>query len=163
MKPKLSKKPLPEKYCKKIKTKLSCNKLNKCIYINNKCSKKNKSTIWKVTWNKKLYDYIKRIQIYKDKKEKNFDIFYQSKGRARMVNTPEIGDIVYISCDKKKILKCSVETNFKEQELSFKNNCDKGDSRPHSQTNLYIKLKILEAYNNPEPYLGNQRTWTKDN
>ena len=64
---------------------------------------------WKVTWNKKLYDYEKLIKDFKD--EKTIYI-YQSKGRATMVNKPKVGHLVYISCNKLKIKKCKVKTNF---------------------------------------------------
>ena len=58
---------------------------------------------WKVSWNKKLYDYNGIIDAFNQIKQ---DILNQSKGGARMVNLLKIGDYVYVSCNKLNIMKC---------------------------------------------------------
>ena len=39
-------------------------------------------------------------------------LIYQSKGNSKMKNLPNISDNVYISCNKLKIMKCKIITNF---------------------------------------------------
>ena len=123
---------------------------------------------WKVTWNAKWYNYLNRIQIFKN--DNNDNIIYQSKGNANMVIEPNINDIVYISCNKLKIMKCIVISNFingneqKNDICNMSNDYDNklsNENRRHANNNEYLKIKILEVYNNPTKLNGNQRTWTK--
>ena len=113
---------------------------------------------WKVSWNKKLYDYKSIIESFKRGEE---DIIYQSKGRARMKNEPKEGDNVYVSCNKLKIMKCMVISNFRighEETLDIYN---RGNPRNHTNNNTYLKMKILETFDEPIILKGCQRTWSK--
>ena len=111
---------------------------------------------WKVTWNKDLYNYEKLIKDFKN--EKIINIF-QSKGQAKMVNLPKIGDFVYISCNKLKIMKCKVKTNFVEYKKKKKDEYNKGEIRNHTDNKIYNILEILKVYDNPKVLKGCQRTW----
>ena len=63
--------------------------------------------------NPKLYDYEKLIQDYQIGKIKTI---YQSQGMGKMVYIPQIDDLVYVSCNKKKIMKCKVKVFLKGEE-----------------------------------------------
>ena len=115
---------------------------------------------WKVSWNKKLYDYERRIELFKQDQE---DTILQSKGFARMVNLPEVGDFVYVSCNKKKIMKCEIISNFIVGLQEKLDECNKGNPRSHTDNNEYLKMKILYVYDKPEILIGCQRTWSKYN
>ena len=113
---------------------------------------------WQVTWNKSLYDYIGIINSYRNN---DINIIYQSKGRARMRedNLPKIDDIVYVSCNKLKIMKCKIISNFIEG-VDEKNDIhNKGSPRIHTTNNTYLKMKIIEIYEKPTQLIGRQRTW----
>ena len=115
---------------------------------------------WKVTWNPKLYDYQRLIHDYRNNHN---DIYYQSKGKSRMKNEPRIEDTVYVSCGKLKIMKCVVLTNFSTFDETIIDNYlkyDNNEQRPHTDKKIYLQLKIVEIYDDPEEFLGNQRTWT---
>ena len=89
-------------------------------------------------------------------------IIKQSKGRAKMRHLPKIGDIVYISCNKQKIMRCKIITEFIEYGNGEKD--DKyniGICRNHATNNTYLYMEILEIYDKPETLLGCQRTWCK--
>ena len=62
---------------------------------------------WKVSTNRKFFDY-KKAQTdftnYINGKRTEPVIICQSKGRCNMVVVPEIGDTVFFSCEKKKVL-----------------------------------------------------------
>ncbi len=114
---------------------------------------------WKVSWNSQFYNYKKLISDYKDNKHSG--IIYQSKGRAIMKNMPKINDYAYISCDKKKILKCKILTEFvngNEEKCDLYN---LGSNRNHSNNNIYLTMKIEHVYDEPTELKGCQRTWCK--
>ena len=113
--------------------------------------------IWKVSWNAKKYDYKKRIQIFK---EQGPHSILQSKGRANMVNIPKINDIVFVSCNKHKIAKCIVESNFISSNEEKEDECNIGKPREHTSNNTYLKMKLVEVFDKPEVLKGNQRTWS---
>ena len=116
------------------------------------------STNWRVSWNKDLYDYKRIISLYKLGEE---DIINQSKGRAKMVKLPKIGDYAYVSCDKKKIMKCKIISNFIIGDEEKSDKCNKGNPRIHTNNNTYLKMKILEVYDEYLIFKGCQRTWSK--
>ena len=114
---------------------------------------------WKVTWNSKFYDFEKLINDYKNNNHSG--LIYQSKGNGKMKNLPKISDNVYISCNKLKIMKCKIITNFitgREEESDIYNI---GEIRKHTDNNKYLVMKIVDVYENPEVLKGNQRTWCK--
>jgi len=116
--------------------------------------------IWKITWNKNLYDYKARINDFIDNGN---DIISQSKGQALMKNIPREGDIAYISCDKKLIMKVKVISKFQKNNIGDSDKFDINNvSAPH-RTHEYNFLKILKIYNNNMEFKGNQRTWTQLN
>jgi hypothetical protein len=114
--------------------------------------------IWKVTWNPKLYNYKKLIDDIQNNRHCGY--IKQSKGMANMKVIPQIGDTIFISCNKLKIMKCEVISNF------ITNKDEKNDPycegiRNHTANDTYLEMKILEIYSNPERLLGCQRTWVK--
>lgn len=115
---------------------------------------------WQVTWNPKIYDYKKLIDDYQNGRHTGY--IKQSKGKALMRIVPQIGDFVYISCDKKKIMKCEVVSNFVVNSEEINDSYCKG-IRPHTENNTFLEIKIVEIYSNPEILLGYQRTWVKIN
>ena len=82
---------------------------------------------------------------------------------AKMKVVPKIDDIVYVSCDKKNIMRCVVVSEFEETENGGYDEYSIGprESINHSQNNLCLRLKIVEAYEDPILMLGYQRTWVK--
>ena len=113
---------------------------------------------WKVSWNKSLYNYEEVIRLFN---EQGINEIKQSKGMATMVKIPAIGDIVYISCNKLRIIKCIVMSDFI---TDFKEKTDihnKGTFRHHTNNDTYLKLRIIKTYNNPIYLKGCQRTWCK--
>jgi len=119
--------------------------------------------IWQVTWNKKLYDYKRVISDYRNGRHIGF--IKQSKGMAKMRTEPQIGDVVFISCDKLKIMKCNVVSGFVENEQEMHDNYCIMDNqlRPHTRNNILLMMQIVEVYDEPERMLGYQRTWVKKN
>jgi len=113
---------------------------------------------WRVSWNKNLYDYKCIIELFKKGEQ---DIIYQSKGGARMINLPKEGDYVYVSCNKLKIMKCIIISNFIVGYEEKTDQCNKGNPRNHTNNNTYLKMKILEVYDDPEDFKGCQITWSK--
>ena len=118
------------------------------------------TSYWQTTWNSKLYDYQKLIADFKANRTLEIN---NSKGLAKMKIVPQIGDIVFVSCDKKKIMTCSVISTFEEdKDGSYDEYCiGPRDTHKYSQNNIVLRLKILEVYDNPEVMLGFQRTWVK--
>ena len=117
--------------------------------------------IWQVTWNPKLYNYKKLIDDYQN--SRHTGIIKQSKGLANMRLTPKIGDFVYISCDKKKIMKCEIVSEFITNNEEKNDSYNLGSIRNHTENDIFLKMKIIEIYDNPEVMLGYQRTWVKLN
>ena len=80
-----------------------------------------------------------------------------------MKNIPREGDIGYISCDKKLIMKVKVISKFQKNNIG---NSDKFSinnvSAPH-RAQEYNYIKILKIYNNNIEFKGCQRTWTQLN
>lgn len=113
---------------------------------------------WQVSWNKNLYDYVGIINSFNNGET---DIIRQSKGRARMRedNLPKIDDIVYVSCNKLKIMKCKVISNFIVGYEEKDDIYNRGNPRTHTNNNTYLKMKIIETYDNPTELKGRQRTW----
>lgn len=119
------------------------------------------SQIWQVTWNKNLYDYKRLISDYRNGRHTGF--IKNSKGMAKMVTEPQIGDDVYISCDKMKIMKCKVVSGFVENEPEMQDDYHTVpiDAMPHTRNNIFLMMQIVEVYDEPERLLGYQRTWVK--
>lgn len=117
--------------------------------------------IWQITWNPKRYDYKKVISDYQSGKHCGF--IKNSKGMAKMKVVPQIDDEVYISCNKLKIMKCKVVSNFVENEQEIRDDYHIGPTKiqPHTRNNIFLMLQIVEIYDNPEKMLGFQRTWVK--
>ena len=115
---------------------------------------------WIVHWNYKLYDYEKLIRDYKNNNHSG--IIHQCKGLAKMVKIPKIGDYAYVKCNKLKIMKCKIISNFV---IGFEEECDKynigkKNNRQHSTNNEYLAMQIVEIYENPiELRHYGQRTW----
>lgn len=121
--------------------------------------------IWKVSWNAKLYNYEKLINDYLNNKHSG--IIYQSKGKAHMINLPQINDIVNISCKKQHILTCKIITGFinngiEEQNDSY-NLTNLLNNRNHADNNIYLTMQIINVVDRQKrPLLkGCQRTWCK--
>ena len=118
------------------------------------------SQTWKLSWNSKFYNYKQLIKDYN--KNKHSGIIFQKKGNARMVHLPKLGDIVYISCDKLKIMKCKVVSNFTSYyESIITDNYDIKMGNISNNSNEYLKIQIIKIYNKPDIFKGNQRTWSK--
>ena len=113
---------------------------------------------WIVHWNYKLYDYEKLIKDYKNKNHSG--IIYQCKGLAKMVKIPKIGDYAYVKCNKLRIMRCKIITNFV---IGVEEEYDKyiiGNDRQYATNNEYLAMKIVEIYENPiELRHYGQRTW----
>ena len=115
--------------------------------------------IWKLSTNKKLFDYELARKAFK--KNGSF-VLYQSKGRARMVTVPHIGDKVIIVCDKKEVLKGIVRSEFQEGTMHQDTACpfSKGGDKNHREKLQYLTIEITGlgdmVYNR-----GVQRTWSK--
>jgi hypothetical protein len=116
---------------------------------------------WQVTWQKKIYDYKRLIEDYKNGHHTPF--IKQSKGMSRMRTEPQIGDNVYISCNKLKIMKCKVVSGFVENEREMLDGYCIGSNleRPHTTNNILLTLQIEDVYDEPERMLGFQRTWIR--
>jgi TATA-binding protein-associated factor Taf7 len=117
---------------------------------------------WQVSWSKAKYDYKRLICDYLEGRHTGF--VTNSKGMAKMVVLPQIGDEVFVSCDKKKILKCMVASEFvvNEQYGSYDEySIGEHGTHPHTHNNTFLMLQIVEVYENPEPLKGFQRTWVK--
>jgi len=65
---------------------------------------------WKLSWNKNKYDYLKLIDDYNNNNHNG--IILQYSGNKNMKTIPQINDIVYVSCNRQKIMKCKVLTPF---------------------------------------------------
>lgn len=116
------------------------------------------SQTWKVSWNHNKYDYKGVIDAFN---KKEVDVIYQSKGRASMKILPLVGDYVYVSCNKLKIMKCIVLSEFMTGTEEKYDVFNKETVREHATNDTYLKMKILEVYNDPHTLHGNQRTWCK--
>lgn len=117
--------------------------------------------IWQVTWHKKKYDYKRVINDYRNGRHTGF--IKQSKGMAKMCVEPQIGDDVYISCDKLKIMKCKVVSEFVENEQEMRDDYHivSTELLPHTRNNTFLMMQVVEVYDEPERMLGYQRTWVK--
>ena len=80
-----------------------------------------------------------------------------------MVYLPKIGDIVYISCNKLKIMKCKVISNFISYYESIITDIYDVNKMGNisNKNNEYLKIQIIKIYNKPDIFNGNQRTWSK--
>ena len=119
------------------------------------------SNIWQVTWNKNLYDYKRVISDYRNGRHTGF--IKNSKGMAKMRIEPQIGDDVYISCDKLKIMKCKVVSGFVENEQEIRDDYHtvSAELLSHNRNNIFLMMQIVEVYDEPERMIGYQRTWVK--
>lgn len=119
------------------------------------------NSTWKVSWNHQKYDAQKLMDDFQNGAHTGF--IKQSKGLAKMRTLPQIGDFVYISWKKLKIMKCRVVSDFvvNEQEMQDAYHIGATHSHVHTQNNTFMQLQIIEIYENPEQMLGNQRTWTR--
>lgn len=121
----------------------------------------NEIQTWKVSWNYKKYDAQRLIEDY------NNGTFTgpikQSNGLAKMKVLPRINDIVLISWKKQKIMKCVVVSEFAVSENEMQDDYHIGptNTHAHTQNNTLLYLQIIEIYESPEAFKGNQRTWTR--
>jgi len=115
--------------------------------------------IWQLTWQKKIYDYKRVIDDYRNGRHTGF--IKQSKGMVKMRVEPQVGDDVYISCNKLKIMKCKVVSGFVENERENLDGYCIGVLRPHTNNNVLLTIQIVEVYDEPERMLGQRRTWVK--
>jgi hypothetical protein len=115
--------------------------------------------IWQLTWQKKIYDYKRLISDYRNEAHTGF--IKQSKGMAKMRVVPQVGDDVYVSCNKLKVMKCKVVSGFVENERENLDGYCIGSLRLHTHNNVILTLQIVEVYDEPERMLGFQRTWVK--
>jgi len=116
---------------------------------------------WKVSWNSKRYDAERLIEDYKNGILTG--PIKQSKGMAKMNILPRINDIVLISWKKQKIMKCEVVSEFEVSEHEMQDDYHIGhtNTHAHTQNNTLLYLRIIEIYESPEEFKGNQRTWTR--
>ena len=116
---------------------------------------------WQVSWNAKKYDYKRLIHDYQNGRHAGF--ITNAKGMAKMKVLPQLNDCVYVSCAKKKIMKCRVVSEFISNDTGSTDEYSIGptSSRPHTHNNTFLMLQIVEIYENPEPLNGFQRTWVK--
>jgi hypothetical protein len=116
---------------------------------------------WKVSWNYKKYDAQRLINDYKNGAHTGF--IKCSKGLAKMNVLPKINDIVFVSWKKQKIMKCKVVSEFvvNEQEIQDQYHIGHTNTHAHTQNNTFLQVQIVEIYDTPELYKGNQRTWVK--
>ena len=114
---------------------------------------------WRVSWNDKLYNYEKLIHDYNNNNHSG--IIYQTKGRARMTNLPKISDCVYVSCNKLKIMKCKIISNFVIGDEKYDIYNIGRELSTMFSTNEYLAMEIQEIYKTPIDLKGCQRTWTK--
>jgi hypothetical protein len=119
------------------------------------------NTTWKVSWNHRRYNGQKLMDDYRNGSHTGF--IKQSKGLAKMCNLPKMGDIVYISWKKTKVMKCTVVADFVVNEIEINDEYHIGSTHTqlHTRNNTFLMLKIAEVYETPERMLGNQRTWVK--
>ena len=98
------------------------------------------ASIWQVTWNKNLYDYKRVIIDYKNGRHTGF--IKISKGMAKMRVEPQIGDEVYISCDKLKIMKCKIVSGFvdNQQEMRDHYHIVSSDLLNHTRNNIFLMV-----------------------
>ena len=117
-------------------------------------------TIWKVSTNYKLFDYKKAQDDFNANKSVKI---YQSRGRAHMVNCPEIGDIVYFSSNKKEVLIGKVIQEFTRgtlhQECHY--NIRPNNTIPKHQENPQFAVIEITAVGSGQEFKGVQRTWSK--
>ena len=114
--------------------------------------------VWRVSWSKTLYDYQRIIREFREGKTQTI---FQSKGRAKMRHLPRPGDIAYVTCAKKRWMKCIVETDFRIGDEEKQDECNIGENRPHTENNTYLKMRIVEVYDDPIELRGVQRTWSR--
>ncbi len=116
---------------------------------------------WLVTWNPSRYNYRGLLADYFAGKHSGY--IKQSKGMAKMVNVPHVGDEVIVSCDKLKILRCRVVMEFQSIDGEMNDEYYIGDvsEQPHAQNNTFLWMRIKEAYQHPERLPGNQKTWVR--
>jgi len=134
-----------------------------CFYIrykNIKLHLLHKMAHWQTSWKHKRYDYKRLIEDFKAGRTLEVK---NSKGMAKMKVVPHIGDTVDVSCNKKKIMKCSVISEFEEEENGGYDEYCIGSKETHDymQNNICLRLRIMEVYDNPEVLNGLQRTWVK--
>ena len=110
---------------------------------------------WKLTWNKDYYNYEKLIDDIK--KGSHNGLIIQQIGKFRIKNKPEMNDIVYISCNKRMIMKAVVITPV------FNSNYIDPYSigTYNQQSNKFCIIKIEHIYENPKILLGSQRIWAQ--
>jgi hypothetical protein len=115
--------------------------------------------IWQVSWQKKYYDYRRLIDDVKNGRHHGF--IKQSKGMAKYRVLPQIGDDVYISCNKLRIMKCKVVSEFVVNPQEMRDDYCIGipGSNEHRCNNTFLMMQIVEIYDEPERLLGVQRTW----
>ena len=127
--------------------------------MNKKCVQGNSPTldayprVWRVSWNKKLYN-TNSLSIG--------SLVPQSKGRARIRVVPVEGDRVWIACGGYAIAEGEVVEGFQEgtSHQTDPNNRG-GEDAEHRTVEIYAKIKITNMPQNPNPLRGVQRTWSR--
>jgi hypothetical protein len=118
---------------------------------------------WQLSWNHKNYDFKKRMQIVLEN-ESNRTIM-QSWGRGPITNIKKIaaGDIVYISCKKKCIMKGVVRKQFATYSNITPDECIKNPSvfEERHRVGLWCEIYITDVYPESEQreLRGNQNTF----
>ena len=114
--------------------------------------------IWKVSTNKKKFDYKSARKLFLQNGEY---VFHQSKGRAKMCKTPQEGDKVVIVCDKMEVLEGVVERAFQTGTLHQTEQCvfSTGDNSGHREVEYYATIRVV-SLGNLTHNRGCQRTWT---
>ena len=123
------------------------------------------SKTWKVSTNCKFFDYKKAQNDFKNYtagKRSEPVLIYQSKGRCKMVIVPEVNDIVFFSCEKKKVLVGKVIKGFtigtNHQTCIY--NKETTNEPDHRSPNSYAIIEIISLGDESE-LRGVQRTWSQ--
>ena len=115
--------------------------------------------MWKVSTNKKFFKYDDARKMFRKNGE---FVLAQSRGKAKMVKVPHIGDKVVIVCDKKEVLIGEVISEFMEGTSHRSDECvfSIGGNDNHREIDEYLKIRIIGlgdlSYNR-----GVQRTWSQ--
>ena len=130
---------------------------------NNTNMSNNTPTKWKVSWNAKKYDFQGIIEAFNNGSQIRIR---QSKGHANMVQLPQIGDLVVVTCNKYRRMQCKIISNFNEvpNQLQYQDEFNISNNREHATNCIHLLMEITHVYTSEiYPLRGNQRTWTKLN
>ena len=119
-------------------------------------------TIYQLSWNAKKYDWEGRM--FASMADSNKRIFSQSLGRKNKPEKFKKGDIVYITCAGKCIMKGVLLNEFTKREKIIEDEFIKaaGDDRNERHAGkFYCEIEITNWYmgKNQHPMKGNQTTF----